>query len=142
MATTNTVRVTKTMKFNGAIALLEGKAPVTIPGTEEKEGVTMDAAYLINFFNEELALLAKKNTKKTDGEPTEAQKKNEEYKELILDFLATHQDGATCTDMIKGIPAFFDFNTSKISSLTSALKAEGKIDRLPPKKGRTPFVLI
>lgn len=141
MATTNTVRVTKAQKFNGIIALLEGKEPVSIPATEEKAGVTMDVAYLVEFCNAELVLLAKKNAKKDDGEPTEAQKKMEEHKELILDFLASHPDGATCTDMIKGIPAFADFNTSKISSLTSALVKEQLIVRQNPKKGRTPFTL-
>lgn len=141
MATTNTVRVTKTQKFDGIIALLEGKNPVAIPGTEDKAGVTMDAAYLVEFCKSEKALLAKKNAKKEDGEQTEAQKKMEEHKDLILDFLASHPDGATCTDMIKGIPAFADFNTSKVSSLTSALIKEDRIERLSPKKGRTPFVL-
>lgn len=149
MATTNNVvRVTKSQKFDGAIALLEGKSPIVIPATEDKAGVTMDAQYLIDFFKSEQALLAKKNAKKSDGEPTEAQKKNEEYKGLILDFLASLPDGegATCTDLIKGIPAFVNedgtpFNTSRVSSLTTALVNEGRIIRQKPKKGRTPFTL-
>lgn len=142
MATSNTIRVTKAMKFNAAIALLEGNEPVVVPGTDDKAGVTMDAAYLCDFFRSELALLAKKNSKKdNNGELTEEQKAREAKKELILDFLALQEEGATCSDMIKGIPALGGANTSAVSSLTSALVKEGRIKRLSPKKGRTPFVL-
>lgn len=134
MATTEkkAPRITKANRFEDIKVMLTGEDKV-------KYGTTVELA--VEFIDKELGLLAKKNAKKDDGEPTEAQKKMEEHKALVLDFLSTHADGATCTDMIKGIPAFADFNTSKVSSITTALIKEGRIERMSPKKGRTPFKL-
>ncbi len=137
----NVVRVTKAQKFEVIKNFIPAEATHTFSGGEDKTSYVFDHDEMVAFLDKELGLLAKKNSKKENAEPTEAQKKNEEYKDLILDFLVGKEDGATCTDMMKGIPAFADFNTSKISSLTSALVKDERIVRKPPKKGRTPFVL-
>lgn len=141
MTTTNNtekaVRITKANRFEDIKALLLGE--------EVKFNTTIGDA--VEFINKEMDLLARKNSKKSNGEPTEAQKENEEYKRLIIEYLGglaseeNGEGGATCSDMIKNIPAFYDFNTSKISSLTSALIKEGRIVRLKTRKGRTPFAL-
>ncbi len=137
MATTEkkAPRITKANRFEDIKVLLTGEGEV-------KYGTTTEVA--VQFIDNELSLLARKNSKSKDGntEPTEAQKLMEAHKELIIDFIATKgDDGATCSDMIKGIPEFADFNTSKVSNLTSALVKEGRIVRQKPKKGRTPFTL-
>lgn len=145
MATTEkkAPRITKDNRFEDiATMLTDPTVRDLLSFVETKYGTTVDTA--VEFINKERDLLAKKNAKKADGEDmTDSQKKNEEYKGLILDYLATlpENEGATCTDMIKNIPAFSDFNTSKVSSLTTALFNEGRVLRQKPKKGRTPFIL-
>lgn len=131
MTTTNTVRVTKAQKFNAAIALLEGKPAVTIPGKDDKGGVTMDAAYLCDFFKEELALLAKKNS--SDKKPTKTQEENEGYKALILDFLRGQPNGVTCTDIQKGVTEFADFNNQKVAALVRQLVTIGDVTKATVK---------
>lgn len=137
MATTEkkAPRITKANRLTDIKTLLTGKGEI-------KYGTTVDDA--IAFIDKELDLLNRKNSKTTDGKPTKAQEENQRYKDLIINFLAGTPNGATCSDMKKGIPLFEekDFNTSKISSLTSALVKEGRIERLKPVKGRTPFILV
>lgn len=125
MTTTNTVRVTKNQKYNAAIVLLNGGQPVVIPGKDGKDGVTMDAAYLCDFFRSELALLEKKNT--SDKKPTQTQKDNEGHKAKILDFLREQTDGVTCTDIQKGVPDFDGMNNQKIAALVRQLLDAGKV---------------
>lgn len=73
------------------------------------------------------ASIDKKSSNKSD-KPTAKQVENEKLKNEILDFLA---DGEkyTITEMIKGIPSFADFSTSKVSALVRLLKEENKIVR-------------
>lgn len=125
MANENMVRITKAQKFNAAITLLSGGDPVVIPDKDDKKGATLDAAYLCDFFREELALLAKKNT--SDKKPTQIQKENEEHKERILAFLMGQTEGKTCTDIQKGVPEFAGMNNQKIASLMRQLFDAGQV---------------
>lgn len=133
MATTNTVRITKAQKFDGIIALLEGKSAISIPGKDDKAGVTMDAAYLVEFCKAEKVLLAKKNTT-TNGTKklTKAQEKNEEYKGVILSYLSANPALlVTASDIMEKVlrttyPAEL-WTNQKAASLLNALS--DKIDK-------------
>lgn len=138
MANSTTVRVTKAQKFNGAIALLEGKPAVVIPGSDTREGVTLTAEYLCDFFRGELDLLAKKNS--GNSKPTKTQEENEVYKGLILDFLGTQENGVTCTEIQKGIPEFADFNNQKVAALVRQLLTAELVDKAT-SKGKSIFSL-
>lgn len=107
---TKTVRVTKAMRFEDIAAMLHG-----IPCPHGS--TTQD---LLDFVAHEMDLLATKNTAKS-GKQTATQKANEQYRSLILDFLATQSEGVTCTQIAKGVPALSDFNNQKISALMRGL---------------------
>lgn len=155
---TNTVRVTKSQKYDGIIALLEGKEPVFIPGKDDKLGVKMDAAYLVEFCKAEKALLAKKNTTAdgTKKKLTKAQEKNEEYKGVILSYLAGNPKLiVTATDVMEKVlrPAYPAevWSNQKAASLLNALSdkvdkdtkeliSEGPLNRIEGKgKTKTTF---
>lgn len=136
MATTEkNVRITKAQRFADIKALLNGEVPVY--GT--------DAATAVEFIDNEIALLAKKNAAKS-GKLTATQQANEGYKTLIVDFLATQPVGVTCTEIAKGIPALNDFNNQKISALMRSLTYDadknpnGKVDKAVVK-GKSLFTL-
>lgn len=123
---TNTIRVTKAQKYNAAIALLEGKSPVVLPGKDDKAGVTMDAEYLCEFFRGELALLSKKNKAGGTKKLTPDQKKNEEYKDDIRAFLSLNPNLLVSANdlMVKlfmskypGVP----WTNQKVASLLNAM---------------------
>ena len=125
MATTTTKRITKAQRFEDIIALLSGDD--VIYGT-----TAMDA---INFCKNEMALLAKKNS---GGEKklTKTQEQNEEYRGLILAFLAGQTEGVTCTEIQKGVAEFADFQNQKISALVRQLADAGKVVKATVK-GKT-----
>lgn len=137
MSTTNAVRVTKAQKFDAIIALLEGKTAITVPGKDDKPGVTMDAAYLTEFCKAEKALLAKKNTT-TNGTKklTKAQEKNEEYKGVILSYLSANPNLiVTATDVMETAlrPAYPAevWSNQKAASLLNAIS-----DKVDKKSGK------
>lgn len=154
---TNTIRVTKAQKYRAAIALLEGKDPVVIPGKDDKAGVTMDAEYLCKFFTDELALLAKKNTTTSGNKKlTKAQEKNEVYKNVILAYLSANPALlVTATDIMENVlrPAYPSelWSNQKAAALLNAmcdkydkdsgeLVSEGKLNRVEGKgKAKTTF---
>lgn len=154
---TNTIRVTKAQKYNAAIALLEGKEPVVLPGKDDKAGVTMDAAYLTEFFKAELALLAKKNTTSSGNKKlTKAQQENEGYKANILAFMSANPNRLmTATDVMNEVlvPAYpkVTWSNQKAAALLNAmadkfdkdtgeLVSAGKLDRVEGKgKAKTTF---
>lgn len=107
---TKTVRVTKAMRFADIAAMLNGEPVV--------HGSTVQDA--LDFIAHEMDLLATKNAAKS-GKQTATQKANDEYRALILDFLATQSEGVTCTQIAKGVPALSDFNNQKISALMRGL---------------------
>ena len=157
MSTTNTVRITKSQKFDAIIALLEGKEPMVVPGKDDKVGVTLDAKYLCGFCRDEKALLKKKNTS-TDGKKklTKAQEKNEEYKGVILSYLAANPTlVVSATDVMENLlrptyPAEL-WSNQKAASLLNAMSdkydkdsgellSEGKLNRIEGKgKNKTTF---
>lgn len=110
-----TTRITKAMRFEDIKALLNGQ-PVTY-GTSIEDAV--------DFIDHEVNLLARKNSGKSK-KPTKTQEENESYKALILDFL-TDKDGVTCTDVLKGVPAFSEFSNQKISALMRQLRLQHKV---------------
>ena len=96
----------------------------------------------VNFIDYEMNLLTKKNSSESK-KPTKTQQENEGYKALILEFLATlpdDKDGATCTEIIKGVAAFEVFSTQKISPLVRQLMAADKVTKTEVK-GKSLFRL-
>lgn len=123
-----TTRITKAMRFEDIKALLNGQ-PVTY-GTSVEDAV--------DFIDHEVNLLARKNSGESK-KPTKAQEENEGYKALILEFLA-NKDGVTCTDVLKGVPAFSEFSNQKISALMRQLRLAGKVT-VEEVKGKSLFSL-
>lgn len=123
-----TTRITKAMRFEDIKALLNGQ-PVTY-GTSIEDAV--------DFIDYEVNLLARKNSGESK-KPTKAQEENEGYKALILEFL-TDKNGVTCTDILKGVPAFSDFSNQKISALMRQLRLAGKVT-VEEVKGKSLFRL-
>ena len=127
-----TPRITKAMRFEDIKALLNGQ-PVAY-GTSIEDAV--------NFIDYEMNLLTKKNSSESK-KPTKTQQENEGYKALILEFLATlpdGKDGATCTEIIKGVAEFEGFSTQKISPLVRQLMAADKVAKTEIK-GKSLFRL-
>ena len=117
MATTTVKapRITKSMKFDAIRA-----API---GEGLPHGLTIDD--LLAFVDSEQVLLTKKNT--AEHKPTAKQVENDGFRSLILDFLATSPDGATCSTIQKGIPEFAEFQNQKISALLRPLVTSGAV---------------
>ena len=127
-----TPRITKAMRFEDIKALLNGQ-PVSY-GTSIEDAV--------NFIDYEMNLLTKKNSSESK-KSTKTQQENEGYKALILEFLATlpdGKDGATCTEIIKGVAEFEGFSTQKISPLVRQLMAADKVTKTEIK-GKSLFRL-
>ena len=124
--TTKTPRITKAMKFDAIIALIQGN-PVP-------HGLTADN--LIEFVKNEKALLAKKNN--AERKPTAKQKDNEILKERIFEFLMDCPEGATCTDIRKGVPELSEYETQKAASLANAMVHNNRL-RKAMVKGRAVF---
>lgn len=110
-----TTRITKAMRFEDIKTLLNGQ-PVTY-GTSIEDAV--------DFIDHEVNLLARKNSGESK-KPTKTQEENESYKALILEFL-TDKNGVTCTDVLKGVPAFSEFSNQKISALMRQLRLQHKV---------------
>lgn len=88
---------------------------------------------LVEFAEHEIAILDKKN----------ANRKTEDLTEdllLIAEYLTNNPEGATCGQLIKGIPSFADYSTSKCSARTSRLVNAGTIVRVT-EKGKSIFRL-
>lgn len=132
--TANTVRVTKAQKYQAAIALLEGKPVVTIRGKDDKAGVVLDAEYLCDFFRNEMALLAKKNSGDSK-KPTKAQQENEVYKAKILEFLYAQEKGVTATEVMTACNLS---SNQKAASLLNSLKDSGEVVKVI-EKGKSFF---
>lgn len=125
MNETKTPRITKAMKFEDIKAILSGEEqPHAIPVND-----------LIDALTKELGLLAKKNSSGSSRGPSETQKKNEEYKGLILEFLAGRPDGATCSEVLRGIPELSEFNVQKPAALLRQLGPDGSKQVVSEKKG-------
>lgn len=122
------VRVTKAMRFEDIKALLNGE--------EVTHGTTVEIA--VEFINNELNLLAKKNS--GEKKPTKTQEENEGFKVLILDFLRTQTEGRTCTEIMKAIPEFAEFSNQKVASLVRLLTEAHKVKK-EVVKGKALFTI-
>lgn len=125
------IRITKSQRFEDIKSLLNGENPVY--------GTTIAVA--VEVLDHELELLAKKNS--GDKKMTQAQKQNEEFKDLILEFLGGIPEdsvGVTCTEIYKGIPALADFSNQKVSALMRQLKQADRVTSCEVK-GKTLFSL-
>lgn len=123
------IRITKAQRFEDIIAMLKGESV--------KYGT--DTATAVTVLEHEMELLAKKNSGESKKQ-TAAQKENEGYKELIVEFLADKPDGATCTEVLKGIPTLADYSNQKVSALLRQLKLADRVTSMEVK-GKTYFKL-
>lgn len=122
-------RITKSQRFEDMKALLMGDTV--------KYGTTVEDAVAV--IDHEMELLAKKNAGDNKVQ-TATQKANEEHKEKILEFLAVQENGVTCSQIFKGIPALAEFSPQKVSALCRQLKAAGQVTSYE-EKGKTLFKL-
>lgn len=126
------IRITKAQRFEDIKNILNNEPPVY--------GTTVPVA--VEVIDHELELLAKKNSG-DNKKLTQAQKENENLKELILEFLAGIPEdsaGITCTEIYKGIPALTDFSNQKVSALMRQLKQADRVKSCEVK-GKTLFSL-
>ncbi len=132
MSESKKVRITKSQRFEDIKALLNG--------VDVTYGTTIEDA--IGVLDHEIELLAKKNAS-GDGSKamTEVQKKNEIYKEQILEFLGTQDDGVTATTILKGVPTLSEFQVQKVTALLRQLKQAQRVDSYEGKGGKTLFRL-
>ncbi len=96
----DTIRVTKNQKFDAAIKMAETLRKyepdfaIDFPGTENKAGISFNLDNVLEFFRGEKEILARKSTNSGDpGKMSDTQKKNEEFKKEIKEFLATLPSG-------------------------------------------------
>lgn len=140
----NFVRVTKAQKLTALKEAIRDDFSKTFPGDEEKGRFpyVFNTAEVMAFIDAELALLAKKNS--GDKKQTADQKKNEEYKVDIVNFLSALPEGcegATCTEMFKKIPSMDSYSPQKVAALCRQLREEGKVDS-KEVKGKTLFFAL
>lgn len=108
------------MRFQDIKDILNGNAPTN--------GST--AMELAAFCDSELALLAKKNASKVSDTPTPKQLANEEYKNMILQFLQVQTEEVTCTDILKSVFSQYEgFSAQKVAALIKALIKEAKVKK-------------
>lgn len=113
------IRITKAQRFEDIKRLLSGEEPVY--GTDVEIAMTV--------LDHELELLAKKNAG-GDKKMTATQLENENYKERIVEYLATLPDdsvGVTCTEIFKNVPELQPFSNQKVSALVRQLKNAGRV---------------
>lgn len=126
----NNIRITKKNRFEDVIALVQGQEPTF--------GTTVEDA--VDFLAHEIELLSRKSNS-GERKMTDAQKQNMEYKEMIVEFLASAgEDGATCDTVRKSIPALYDYTPQKVSSLLTSLKNDGRVS-VKKVKGTSTFFL-
>lgn len=155
------IRITKSQKFDVALAALKALEEVkpdfsvAFPGTDTREGVTVDINGLRQFFNGEKELLARKNANTTNSEKmSDTQKENEGYKVEIKEFLATlpigesAPEGYSATEIFMGTSISKKYQLPKVTALLSALGDGTKtkagtheVVRVKGPKGQTLFRL-
>ena len=86
---------------------------------------------LVAFINNELNLLAKKNS--ADKKPTATQTLNEELKTAILAFMKPDEK-YTVSTFIKEVPECADKSNQKISAMMVQLISENKVDKVIEKR--------
>ena len=114
-------KITKSQRFEDIMHLLNGE--------DVQYGTTIEIAESV--LTHEMELLAKKNS--AERKPTAADKENEGYRELIVEYLSTQTEGKTCTEIGKGIPELSQYQNQKIAGLMRALVDSGKVTKATVK---------
>lgn len=113
--TTSTKKITKRDRYNELLAI---------------EAVKNNPD-LVAFINNELNLLAKKNS--SDKKSTATQLANEELKTAILAYMKPDEK-YTVTDFIKSVPECTDKSNQKISAMMVQLISENKVQKIIEKR--------
>lgn len=113
--TTSTKKITKRDRYNELLAI---------------EAVKNNPD-LVAFINNELNLLAKKNS--ADKKQTATQLANEELKTAILTYMKPDEK-YTVTDFIKSVPECADKSNQKISAMMVQLISENKVEKVIEKR--------
>ena len=113
--TTSTKKITKRDRYNELLAI---------------EAVKNNPD-LVAFINNELNLLAKKNS--ADKKQTATQLANEELKTAILAYMKPDEK-YTVTDFIKSVPECADKSNQKISAMMVQLISENKVQKIIEKR--------
>ncbi len=88
---------------------------------------------LVEFIDNELNLLAKKNS--SEKKPTATQVANEGIKEKILEEMANEPTRLfTISEMIKVFPCCEELTNQRVSALVRQLVADGKVERIEEKR--------
>lgn len=142
-----TIRVTKAQKLEVIKKFISDNARHTFPGNDTKAAYVFDKDAMIAFIDEQIELLAKKNS--GDKKQTADQKNNERLKALMLDYMSKLPEtdengnsipGVTCSEIFKAIPEFAPYSPQKVSALFRQLKP----DHVDSKevKGKMYFFLV
>ena len=113
--TTSTKKITKRDRYNELLAI---------------EAVKNNPD-LVAFVNNELNLLAKKNS--ADKKPTATQLANEEIKNAILAYMKPDEK-YTVSTFIKEVPECADKSNQKISAMMVQLISENKVEKVIEKR--------
>lgn len=116
-----TVKVTKKDYFNALRNL--------VVGTEKVENKTA----LIDFIDNELALLAKK-ANSAKSKPSKSQVENESIKEAIIAALNKAEKALTITEFQTAYPEFAEYSNQKLSALFKQLVDAGEVEKTVVKK--------
>ncbi len=112
-------------KFSAIKAMLNG---------EKVENFSIEQA--VEFINERIAIVEKKNAQSGERKPTKTQLENEGIKERIAEILLTAEKPMTATDVGKAV----DLTCSKVSALLTQLVKSDAVVRTEVK-GRAYFAL-
>ena len=116
MTTTNSIKkLTKRDHFNTLLTIEEVKSNPD----------------LVAFINNELNLLAKKNS--ADKKPTATQTLNEELKTAILTYMKPDEKYSVST-FLKEVPECADKSNQKISAMMVQLISENKVEKVIEKR--------
>lgn len=115
-------KITKVQKYTDIIAMLEGR-----------EAALIDRTTAIEFINNEIALLTKKNTSGSKKE-TATQKENAVFMERIKAELAkADENGMKCSEIYRAVEGLSAFNLPKTTALVSKLVKAGEVVRTERK---------
>lgn len=114
-------RVTKAMRYADIIAMLNGENPAN--GT--------DTATAIEFLNEQIAQVNKKNSA-SSSKPSKEDIEKDRLRSLLYDYMSEHGE-ATCSEMVKNIPDFYEYNVNKVVGLLKKPLDEGRVIRVERK---------
>ena len=88
---------------------------------------------LVDFINNELDLLARKNNS-DNKKPTEKDIANQGLKTAILEFATASGEQHTVTDFIKNVPACAGLSQQKISAMVRQMVEDGNLEKVIVKR--------